>query len=226
MHRRRRLVRDHRLPGPEGARDPLRLLREGVDGRRQLAIRKRQRAVVRLPLAAHQQRPQADVLPRLPDAGGLPGLPEPLAGRQVLRRLRGALRPARGDHLQHRSRRRASRPTAEWEVTVRDGGRRARLGALPGGAGRQRAPLEPALARTAFPGARSSRASRSTSTTTASPTSLSASGCWSSGSATRPSTSPSSPRGSPTRPSSRCAAAPTSCPSSSAASRSTKPRRR
>ena len=43
LHRRRRILGHHRLPGAEEPRDPLRLLREGLDGRRQLALRKRQR---------------------------------------------------------------------------------------------------------------------------------------------------------------------------------------
>ena len=89
---------------------------------------------------------------------------------------------------------------------------------------RQRPPLGPALARAAVPRRRaSSRASRCTPTTTASPTCCAASGCWCWASATRPATSRSSPRGSPRRPSWRCAAAPTSCPSTCSASRPTKP---
>ena len=205
--------------------DPVRLLREGLEDRRQLALRKRQRPLLGLPLAAHQQRPQDHVVPGLPDARRPAGLPGPLPDREVLRRLRRALRARRADHVQHRgegrrarrrrvggdgrgARRRASRRTAtgrSWSPTATTGTR----------AGPNRRSPVP----------RSSPASRSTSTTTASPTSSSASASSSSGSATRRSTSRSSPRGSPRRRSWRCAAAPTSCPSSSAASRSTKSRR-
>ena len=143
---------------------------------------------------------------------------------QLLRRLRRPLRPPRADPLPHRGAVGRARGRASGEVTV-DGTRGGRGDQpLRRGHRRQRPPLGPALAR-----ARPSRApttstaSRSTSTTTASPTSSRASGCWCSGSATPPPTSPSRPRGSPTRPSWRCAAAPTSSPSTSAASPPTRP---
>ena len=55
-----------------------------------------------LPVAAHQHLAAADGVPRLPDARGPAGLPEPLADRAVLRRLRRPLRLPRQDHLPHR----------------------------------------------------------------------------------------------------------------------------
>ena len=104
-----RLLGDLLVPGAERARDRVRLLREGLGGRRQLALHERQRDVLGLPLAAHQHLARADGLLDLPDARRLPGLPEPLPDRQVLRRLRRPLRLPRPDPLQDRGHR-VSRP--------------------------------------------------------------------------------------------------------------------
>ena len=130
-------------PGAERSRDPLRLLREGLAGRRQLALRKRQRDVVGLPLAAHQHLAAGDGLQDLPDARPLPGLPGPLPDGRLLRRIRRPLRAAGEDPLPHRGaqrragrrrvggdrrgrRRRAARPTAtgpSWSPTATTGTR-------------------------------------------------------------------------------------------------------
>ncbi len=109
---RRRILGDRRLSGAAGARDPLRLLREGLGGRRQLALRERQRDVLGLPLAPHQHLARADVLRDLPDAGRLPRLPEPLPDRPLLRRLRRPFRLPR-------------RISFNTEVVERRAGRRA-----------------------------------------------------------------------------------------------------
>ena len=82
----------------------VRLLRGRQRGRRQLALPQRQRDVLGLPVAAHQHLAAADGVPPLPDARGPAGLPEPLADRGVLRRLRRPLRPPRQDHVPHRGR--------------------------------------------------------------------------------------------------------------------------
>ena len=94
-------------------------------------------------------------------------------------------------------------------MTVRgsDGERSERLS---GGDGRQRPPLEPALAGAALPGRRRVRGRTDSRPPLPRARVWSASASWCSGSAIRASTSPSSPRGSPRRPSSQCAAAPTS----------------
>ena len=85
LHHRRRLVGHRRVPGAERARHRLRLLREGLAGRRQLALRERQRHVVRLPLAVHQHLAQDDGVRGLPDAAGLSRLPAPHPDRPLLR---------------------------------------------------------------------------------------------------------------------------------------------
>ena len=181
LHHRRRQLRHRRLPGAGRARDPLRLLREGVADRRQLALRKRQRDVVRLPLAAHQQLAQADVLQGAADARALPGLPQPLPDGRLLRRLRRPLRAAGEDHLPHRgARRRAGRRGLGGDRR----GRRA-ASARPSATGRCSSPTATTGTRAGpnppSPAPTSSRASRSTSTTTASPTCCAASGSWCSG---------------------------------------------
>ena len=63
-------------------------------------------------VAAHQHLAADDGLRDLPDAGGLPRLPEPLADRRVLRRLRRPLRLSRPDPLSHRGDRGSSRRPA------------------------------------------------------------------------------------------------------------------
>ena len=102
VRHRGRLLGHRGSPGAPRAGHPVRLLRGGQRGRRQLALPQRQRHVLGLPVAAHQHVAAADGVPRVPDAGGPAGLPEPLADRRVLRRLRRPLRLPRQDHVPHR----------------------------------------------------------------------------------------------------------------------------
>ena len=132
------------------------MLREGLGGGRQLALRERQRDVVGIPLAAHQHLAGADGLRDLPDARGLPRLPEPLADREVLRRLRRPLRLPREHPLQHRGHRRPpGRPRQRRGGRLRRQLARLRRqrghDAVLQRAGRQRPPLGRALARAGLP---------------------------------------------------------------------------
>ncbi len=70
LHCRCRFVRHRRRAGPPRPRNRLRLLRDGQRGRRQLALRERQRHVVGVPVAAHQHLAAADGVPHVPDARG------------------------------------------------------------------------------------------------------------------------------------------------------------
>ena len=160
----------------------------------------------------------------LPMPDHYPDYPEPLADGRLLRRFADHFGLRGEDHLPHRGRRRSSRSTARL-----GGDRRGpRRGARPTATARSWSPTATTGTRAGrsrpSPAPTSSRASRSTPTTTASPTSARQAGARARASATPPSTSRSSRRGSPRRPSSPCAAAPTSCRSTSTASRSTKRR--
>ena len=170
------------LSGAERSRDRVRLLREGLGGRRQLALHERQRDVLGLPLASHQHLARADGLRDVSDARRLPRLPEPLPDRQVLRRLRRPLRLPRPHPLPHRGdeRRAGRRRRLRGELARRRRAARAPITTPPcssptGTTGTRAGPSRRSRAR------RSSRASRSTSTTTRRPRSSATSGCWSSG---------------------------------------------
>ena len=114
----------------------------------------RQPDVLGLPLAAHQHLAADDGLRDLSDAGGLPRLPEPLADRAVLRRLRRPLRLSRPDPLPDRGdRRRAGGGGRLAGELARARLGRGRRGDLRRGLRGQRPPLGRALARAAVPGA-------------------------------------------------------------------------
>ena len=153
--------------------------------RRQLALRKRQRDLVGLPLAAHQHLAAADGLQGLPDAGGLSGLPRPLQIAAYFDDYaeRFGLRERIGFSTEVLERRAGGRG-------VGGDGRGAGGAARPSATGRCWSPTATTGTRAGpnrpSPAPRTSRASRCTSTTTASRTCCSASGCWCSGSATRP----------------------------------------
>ena len=148
VRHRRGLVGDRLVSGTAGARDRLRLLREGLRRRRQLALRQRQRHVVRVPLALHQHLAADDAVRQLPDAGRLPGLSAPRADSRLLRRLRRPLRLPRPDPLQHRGR--ADRAGRRGALDGHD--QRRRVGRLRRRVRRERPPLEPEMARAALPG--------------------------------------------------------------------------
>ena len=179
---RRRLVGHRLVPGAERARHRVRLLREGLRGRRQLALHERQRDVVRVRVAAHQHLARADGVRDLPDAGRLSGLPAPHR-RSPPTSTTTWTTSASATSIRFNTEvtRVEPRRTAAGSVTPR----RRRPPALRRGDGGQRPPLEPALARAAVP-RRVRRRARCTPTTTRPPRAWRTRTCSCSGSATRP----------------------------------------
>ena len=119
---RRRFVRHRLVSGAQRPRHPVRLLRDGLRGGRQLALHERQRAVVGLRVAVDQHLAPDHGVRGVPDARGLSGLPDAPPDRRLLRRLRGPLRLPRPDPLQDRGHaRRARADGAGWAVTLDDG---------------------------------------------------------------------------------------------------------
>ena len=107
-HRRRHQRPDHRQDA-QRLRRAVHLLRDLRPDRRQLGVRQPQRAQQRLPLAAHRHLEGAAVLPRLPDAGRLPGLPAPHPDQGLPGVVRRGVRP-QGEHRVQQRRRVSARP--------------------------------------------------------------------------------------------------------------------
>ena len=165
MCHRRRHQRPERGEGTRRRRRPLRVLRELGPDRGQLGLRQPQRALQRVPLAAHRHVQGPRVLPRLPDGRVVPGLPAPLPDQGVPGAVRASSSGSRSTSL--------SRP-----ASTAPGGWRAAAGRSTPPTARPAASTRWwwATATTGTPGCRtspaSSAASRSTRTRTSHPPSL------------------------------------------------------
>ena len=160
------VVGNRRLSGAQRARHPIRLPRKGSGCRRQLALRQRQRHVVRVPLAVHQHLPANDGVRELSDALGLPRLSAPRrspatstttwttsasgTGSASTPRSR-RWRPSPADAGRCRSTTGPERPTTRLVATATTGTRSTRSLPSPARTARGRAPQLVPRARRALP---------------------------------------------------------------------------